>query len=177
MEKTEETVKRGEAFVQFTLKRLQKDSAFGAALRRADNPSTEYQAWEYLSHWCDIDKPWELQPFATVGAALARAKPINDGSLRIGAAIAACYSEGGAPGNQTDTAKAKIRRLLACDTIDEICRILRPILSLITSRGIHLWYSDLLDDLIHYSEYKKQKWAVDFYGRRQQADDSIDLQN
>lgn len=175
MEKTEVTVKREQAFVQFVLGRLRKDSAYGAALRRADNPATEYQAWEYLSRWCDIDKSWELQPFATVGAALARAKPLTDGPMGIGAAIASCYTEGGTPGNKNDTAKAKLRRLLSCDTVEETCKILRPLLSLISSRGIPLSYSDLLSDLTHFSELKKQKWAVDFYGRRHQSDDSIDL--
>lgn len=166
----QKTVKREQAFVQFVLNHLQRDSAFGAALRRADNPSTEYQAWEYLSQWCDIDKPWELLPFATVGAALARAKPSSDGNLGLGSAIASCYTEGQTKGNQTDTAKAKIRRVLACDSIDEVCRILRPLLSLVVSRGVKLNYSGLLGDLLYFNEWTKQKWAVDFYGRRQDSD-------
>lgn len=177
MEKTEAIVKREQAFVLYVLERLQKDSAFGGALRRADNPATEYQAWEYLSRWCDIDKPWELLPFATVGAALARAKPVIDGMMGIGTAIASCYTEGGIPGNQNDTARAKLRRLLSCDTVEETCKILRPLLSLISSRGVPLSYSDLLGDLTYFNEFKKQKWAVDFYGRRQQSDDSINLQS
>jgi len=175
MDKIEEKVTREQAFVQYVLRRLQNDSAFGAALRRADNPTTEYQSWEYLSMWCDIDKTWELMPFATIGAALARAKPLTDGSMGIGSAIASCYTEEGISGNQNDNAKAKLRRLLACDTVEEACKILRPLLSLINARGIPLSYIDLLSDLTHFDEFKKQKWAVDFYGRRPQTDDSIDL--
>ena len=35
----------------------------------------------------------------------------------------------------SDQAKAKLRRLLACDSAEEACRILRPLFSLINSRG------------------------------------------
>lgn len=160
---------RGGAFVEFVLRRMENDSAFGAALRRADNPATESQSWEYLANWCDLDKDWERRPFETVAAAIAHAKPVKDGYLGIGKAIAACYDGG----NQSDQSKAKLRRLLACDAVKEVCAILRPLLNLISSRGIHLCYGRLLDDLLYFGdgEKTKVKWAVDFYGRRD--DDSL----
>ena len=68
----------------YVLGRMKKDSAFGAALRRADNPATESQAWEYLASWCDLDKDLERRPFATVAAAIAHAKPDKDGFFGIG---------------------------------------------------------------------------------------------
>src|SRR3989339_397886 len=95
---------RGQVFVEYVLERMKNDSAFGAALRRADNPDTESQSWEYLARWCDIDKVWERRPFATVAAALARAKPKIDGFLGIGKAIATCYEDG----NKSDSAKSKL---------------------------------------------------------------------
>jgi CRISPR system Cascade subunit CasB len=167
---------RGKAFVEYALVRMQNDTAFGAALRRADNPATEYQAWEYLANWCAIDNQFELFAFAVVSAALARAKPGRDGFMGLGQAIAACYSEGGTPGNQADAAKSRLRRVLACSTIEEVCRVLRPVLSLIASRGVALDYGKLLDDLLKYGEWTRQRWAVDFYGRRI-ADDSDDVQS
>jgi CRISPR system Cascade subunit CasB len=160
------TVKKNheQAFVDYVIERMKKDTAFGAALRRADNPATESHAWEQLASWCDIDKDWERRPFATVAAAVALAKPNKDGSLGIGKALAACYDDG----NQSDSAKQKLRRLLACDSIQEACDILRPLLSLIASHGVSLNYGRLLNELIYFGDGEKAKikWAVDFYGRR-----------
>lgn len=156
---------RGQSFVEFVLVRMEKDNAFGAALRRADNPATEYQSWEYLALWCDIDKDWERLPFATVVAAIARAKPKTDGFLGIGKAIAVCYEDG----NKSDAAKSKLRRLLACNSVKEACVILHPLLSLIASRGVRLNYGQLLGELLYFGdgEKAKVKWAIDFYGRRE----------
>jgi CRISPR system Cascade subunit CasB len=156
---------RAKAFIGFVLERMEKDSAFGASLRRADNPATESQAWEHLSKWCDLDKDWERRPFATIAAAIARAKPNVDGYLGIGRAIASCYEDG----NQSDSAKSKLRRLLSCDSVEEACQILRPLLNLISSRGVHLNYGQLLNELVYVGDWERirQKWAVDFYGRRE----------
>jgi len=162
-------VSRGQSFVKFALGRIKNDNAFSAALSRADNPATESQAWEYLAHWCDLDKDWERRPFAIIAAAVARAKPATDGMLGIGKAIALCYDDG----NKSDSAKSKLRRLLSCDSAEELCIILRPLLSLIASKGVRLNYGQLLNDLVYFGdgEKNKQKWAVDFYGRR--GDDSL----
>lgn len=162
--------KRGEAFVDFVINRIRKDTAFRAALSRADNPATEYQSWEYLAGWCDLDKDWERNAVTTIAAAIARSKPNADGSLGIGKAITTCYDDG----NRSDQAKAKFRRLLSCDSTQEACSILRPLLRLIASRGNRLCYGRLLNDLKYFGDGEKTKtrWAVDFYGRR--GDDSVD---
>jgi len=165
------TKTRPEAFVSMVIERLNgnnPDTAFGAILRRADNPATEQQSWEYLTKWCDLEKSWERKPFALIGAAVARAKPNGDGWLGIGQAIARCYSdEGTFNGNEKTGAKAKLRRLLACDTVEEACAILRPLLSLIDSRDMPVNYAWLLQDLLSsddwFNERIKPRWAKDFY--------------
>lgn len=171
MEEAPRTQKdRAEAFVEYTIEKLKTDSAFGAALRRANNPATEYQAWEYLAPWCDLDKSWDRTPFATIAAALARAKPKKDGVMGIGRVLAACYDDG----KDASPAKARLRRLLACRSKEEACRILRPILSLVLSKGkgSALSYSTLLNDLLYFGERQRSKWATDFYGRRQDDSDN-----
>jgi CRISPR system Cascade subunit CasB len=62
---------------------------------------------------------------------LQKQKVEQNGTVKIGQAIARCYEEG----NQSDQAKAKLRRLLACDTTEEVCRILRSLFSLISSKS------------------------------------------
>ena len=166
-----ETLKKGreQAFIEYVLNRMKNDNAFGAALQRADNPATEYQSWEYLAGWCDLEKSWERRPYATIASAIARAKPAADSTLGIGKAITLCYEDG----NKSESAKCKLRRLLACDSTEEACVILRPLLSLISSHGVNVGYGKLLKDLSYFGDKTKEKWAVDFYGRRWD-DDRID---
>jgi len=152
---------REQAFVDYVLRRMADDSAFRAALRRADNPATEYQAWEHLVAWCDIAQEVERRPYATIASAIARAEPKKDGSLGIGEAIAACYEDG----NASDSAKSKLRRLLACTTREEASIVLRPLLSLIASHEVRLGYGQLLGELTHFGDRVKARWAVNFYGR------------
>lgn len=152
---------KSDAFVSSILKKMESSTACGAALRRADNQATEYQAWEYLATWCDIEKPWERLRYAVVSAALARAKPARDGVLPLGEALARCYENG-----TRDAAWAKLRRLLACDSIEEVCAILRPLLSLIISRGCRISFARLLDDLSFFpthGERIKARWASQFF--------------
>ena len=164
---TEEKQKsRGQSFVVYALGRMEKDHAFGAALRRADNPATEYQSWEYLAGFkVDLEKPWERQAFTTIGAALCRAKPTHSGSFGLGQSLFHCYES-----DAVDQGKAKLRRVLACDTSEEVCQVLRPLLSLIASRPkTNLSYGRLLDDLLWFDidpQKVKVRWAQDFFGRQ-----------
>lgn len=159
-------VSRAERFVVYVTERINKDNGFAARLKRADNPATEYQSWELLAEFgVDLEKPWERIPYCTIGAALARAKPVSDGQLSLGAAIAACFDDG----NQSDQAKARLRRLLACTSTDEVCRILRPLLALMSSRGVTPDFSVMLEQLLWFSgngqERVRTRWAQDFYRR------------
>jgi CRISPR system Cascade subunit CasB len=146
---------------------MKKDTRFRAILSRADNPATASQAWEYLIPWCDIEEERKRLAFATVAAAMARAKPDKNGSMGVGRAIAACYPDG----FKDEQAKAKLRRLLACESVQEACNILRPILRLCDSRGALLSYAELLHDLTYFGEKVRIKWATEFYPRR--AHDSL----
>lgn len=142
-----------------------------AKIRKGDNPNTSYQSWEYLNPWCDITKEWMRLPFETIGAAVARAKLTKDGDLRFGNALADCY-KGVDPGDSP--AVGRLRRLLSCRNTIEACQIVKPMISLIQSRGIALCYADLLDDLQMIGgpmdDYVKAKIAREYYGG---ANDSL----
>ena len=154
------------AYVNYIIDRC-KDNGIRAALKRADNPATEYQSWDVLAGF-QINLEFDNQriPYAAIGAAIARAKVELNGNTKIGNAIARCYDDG----NASDQAKAKLRRLLACDSVSEACRILRPLLALINSRSNStLDYAALLNDLLWFSNEDSQtrikaRWAQDFYG-------------
>ncbi|GHU03745.1 hypothetical protein FACS1894147_08080 [Spirochaetia bacterium] len=172
-------------YVKMIIQNLDKenqDTAFRAAMRKADNPNPRIscKSWEYISRYCNLDKDYELVPFALIGASMARLKqpPVSDGELGIGRAIAVYYSRGERNNNDDNgidkAAKTKINRLLACDTASEACTILRPLLGLINSDvgNIHLNYTQLLWDLLkddeNFNEKVKPRWAMDFYHKKEE---------
>ena len=154
-----------ESFVNYIIQRCTASKGTAAALRRADNLNTEYQSWEYLAPFVDLETPWEREPYALIAASIAKAKIDGNGSSGIGNAIARCYAEG----NTSDQAKAKLRRLLACDSAEEACRVLRPLLSLIVSKtSLGIDYVRLLQQLLRLywqPDQVKAQWAQDFYSK------------
>lgn len=162
---------REQRFVETVIERCQKDKGMAARLRRADNPATEYQSWELLSWFgVDLEKDYERLPFTTIAAGIAKSKSEHNGSLTLGKAIAACYDDG----RESSQAKARLRRLLACDELGEVCRVLRPVLTLIDARvGQPLDYVRLLRQLRFFTfesgQRTKTQWAQEFYGQPVQA--------
>ena len=167
---TQKQPNKAERFVTHVLKRGAEDTGFMARLRRADNPDTEYQSYEILSKFgINIENDTERLPFALVGASLARLKPAQDGTAGLGKALKSCFEDG-------DQADLRLRRLLACDHLSEICRILRPMLTLIgTKKKQALSYSLLLKDLQYFqnnAQVVKRRWAQDYYSYTPRADTS-----
>lgn len=159
-------------FVEFVIDRCKQDKGFSARLRRADNPATEYQSWETLGSWVDLDELWQRLPYATIAAAIARAKAEKNGSLRLGQAIALCYTDKIATNENSNNTpgNVRLRRLLACNDVQEVCRVIRPILTLISSKvNEPLDYSQLLSELRYFGEKSKIRWAQDFYRQMQKT--------
>jgi CRISPR system Cascade subunit CasB len=159
---------REDRFVKSVLQRCREDKGLAARLRRADNPATEYQSWELLaSQGVDLEKTYQRLPFATIAAAIAKSKAEHNGELSLGRALAACYGEG----RESNQARARLRRLLACEELPEVCRILRPLFSLIDSKaGQPLDFVRLLRQLMRFSfddgrTQVKTQWAQEFYGQ------------
>jgi CRISPR system Cascade subunit CasB len=176
-----EAVKKGSsggkslAFVDYIIRRCHGDNGIKAALKRAENPSMEYQSWEILAGFrIDLEDDGQRLPYALVSSAIARTEVSSNGKTRIGKAIAKAYPDG----NKSDQAKSRFRRLLACDSVPEVIRILRPLLKLIESRSnSRLDYAGLLDDLLWFGNdasrsRTKARWAKEFYGGSGEEDEN-----
>lgn len=152
-----------------TNKRKPGSSAASAVLKRAYNPKMEPESWEYLMRAervdvrINIENDDERLPYTAIASAMAKAKVEKNGKVKIGEAIARCYKDG----NQDDQAKIKLRRLLACETTEEVCRVLRPLFSLIDAKAnVQLDYAALLKDLLYFhrdNKSVKSHWAQNFY--------------
>ena len=70
----------------------------------------------------------------------------------------------------------RLRRLLACESLNETCQVLRPMLSLVRSKGARLNYAQLLQDLRSFrfgkdaAQKTKRQWVSDFYRKAAASD-------
>ena len=172
---------RPENFVNDVMDFCKKDNkAALAALKGADNPNKQQKSFHYLAQFyieCNDSNEW--LPYATIAAAIAQAGTKENGDIGIGRVIAHCYgtSTTGEKKEIDTQAVSKLRRLLACDSLDEVARVLRPLFRLINAKGLSktINYISLLRDLENFhldwsKERTKQNWARDFYGRLAEKD-------
>ena len=151
-----------ESLVQKIFLRLKTDSAFRAALKRADNPATEYKSWEYLADFgVNLENKNERLLYTTIFAAIAKSGRESDGNLEFGKALCAAYDWD----KESAPARSKLRRVIACGDLAELCAVLRSILQFISSKNVSICYQKLLDDLRFFGsgEKAKSKWAAQFY--------------
>ena len=165
-----------EVFISRILQIIKQSKGVAAALRRAFNPATQYEAWPILipiltQEKVDL-KSDEKDAYFLVAAALAQSKVETDGNQDLGKALAVCFANSGNGGESSHSPGAqRLQRLLSCDSLSEACRVLRPMLHLIQSQGnAHLSYSQLLEDLRDFRfdtgrDRVKMQWAISFYGR------------
>lgn len=153
-----------ESFVNYIISKCEKSSGDASKLRKADNPSLEYQAWEVLGRvGINIEKDFIRIPHILVANMIAKAKAKSNGSMKLGQAIARCYEDG----NNSDQASMRLRRILACSDINELALVFRSIYSLIISRGVaSLDYARILSQLKSFCydpDRIKTQWAQEFY--------------
>lgn len=127
--------------------------------KKADNPNLEFHAWELLVPWCkNLTDEYDRLPLATIGAAFARRKLDKDGTLNFGRALYFCYPE-----NNSGPGTSRLRRMLSCSDTLEVCKMIKPCLKLIDSKGVDLNYASLLDDIRFFSDKTKLSWAQQYY--------------
>ena len=154
------------AFVAEVIKRCnnEKETAYRAAMRRADNPDTETFAWEYLTHWCDIARDYERIPFALIGAAVAREKPAENGKKDLGELFRCCCKDE----NDSEREKRRFHRIISCDSTLELCDVLRSNLKYLQGKVPgEIDYARLLEDILYFGNKVKLRWAGNFFGKKE----------
>lgn len=156
-------------FVEYVLQNLSRDTGFRATLTRADNPQTEPQAWPYLANYCDLEKPWERLPYALVAACMARLRAEKNGTQSLGEALR--FSKENLL-EDDDSIERKLRRILACDNVEELVSVLRPILRYVTGKeNVSLNYAQLLRDVLYFNEKTKTIWAKQYYSKKKEVEE------
>ncbi|MCR4820261.1 MAG: type I-E CRISPR-associated protein Cse2/CasB [Elusimicrobiales bacterium] len=176
-EKQENKPDRYAELINRFIKRIKTDGAFRAAFKSADNADMEHRCWEYLAFYVDdIENRKKRRPYTTVLAAIARNKDISvDGKQGLGEALLAASGYD----RENSSARMRLRRILACADMDELCSVLRPMLNYIYGKGADISYSRLLKDIIWFekdTENTKARWARQFFSvKKDNQEDNQDI--
>lgn len=168
---------RSVSFVNHVIKQINNDKGkgFGAKLRKADNENTEYQSWEILSSWVNLEWESDRKAFALVGASMARSKPSEDGKLSVGEALRMVHLKDKDIGDiEKSSSASRLRRLLACKEKDELMDILKPVIRYVESNGLLLHHARLLDEILWFNndasrERTRARWARDFFRKKEES--------
>lgn len=152
-----------------------KDKGMIARLKRADRSANlAVQAWELLIRFNVEDR--DFSPCLAVLAPMCRRDDPEDGTASLGRALASCFDNG-------DKGRSRLYRLLNCDDMEELCRLLRHILSLIDSKKKEkISYRRLLDEVLAFRhpdrrQYIKRRWSTDYWLSYKTADPEPDGEN
>ena len=152
------------SFVSYVIKKSSSDTAAKAAFARGDNPNTEYLVWEYLASWCDIADTRQRRAYALIAAAIARGQVSANGEMNVGECLRRAANDPSDLENAPE--KAKLMRLISCDSPIEVVEYLRSIIRYLQAKeGARLDYAQTLDDIMWWGESCKIKWSKAFFNK------------
>lgn len=120
------------------------DRGYLSVMRMADHPRLRYRVFGTLArNGIRLEQCYSL-PYTVLGASIARVKLTQDGELSLGKALRLAFGENKA---EDPSVQTRLRRLIACDSSQELCQILPSVLRLIESRleNKHLCYRKLYE--------------------------------
>ena len=140
-----------------------RDKGAVARLRRADSSENlAVQAWEILIRFHVEDR--DFLPCLAVLAPMCRRDDPEDGTASLGRALGSCFDR-----EDKELGSSRLRRLLNCGDMDELCRLLRPLLSFVDARSPRkLSYARLLDEVLSFRiperrQEIKRRWAEGYW--------------
>ena len=138
-----------------------RDTGSIARLKRADGSERlAVQAWDLLLRFNVKDQ--DIAPCLALLAPLCRRDDPADGTASLGRALASCADD-------KESGSIRLRRLLNCGGVDELCMQLRPLLAFIDSRAKEkLSYARLLGEALAFRspdrrQEIKMRWAKDYW--------------
>ncbi len=157
-------------FVDYIFRLCNSDSGIASKLKRAGSENQAVSSYGILvGAGVDIEKYYQLIPHSIVAEIIAKSKLESDaGKENFGKVLR--LSTELKKGDDKEINDTRMRRILNCDTLEELQVILRPVLNFIISRGFigNLCLHDFLNDLLYFEHEAaqnriKKKWAKGFY--------------
>ena len=161
---------RAAEFLEY-LKEHQEDRGMMANLRRGFNPDTADRAWPYLAHWPGFMKERDRVIYATVAAAFAT-HPDTTNRANLGDALRDIATDKEKGDEALRSFESRFRRLLTCETAQEVCERVGGVIRAAAQRGIPVNYVELFTDLFYWGDRVKVRWAAAYWGAREQSEDT-----
>ncbi len=168
MSTTTDTSTYAERFLG-ALRRIEDDRGKMAALRRGLSEGTQRTAWPVIaSLGMDIGN----QAAITV-AGLFATHPVVSNARSLGQTCRFIAVDSGLVSDIPESFDKRFRRLIACDTVEEVSGQLSAWIRLAKSKGVGVNYAELYNDLYWWSndaDKKRIRWARDFWSPRRDED-------
>ncbi|AKJ65311.1 type I-E CRISPR-associated protein Cse2/CasB [Kiritimatiella glycovorans] len=154
---------KSEGLMNF-LRSNRKDRGLMADLRCGFSRAKQHRAWPHIAGYCQLDEDKSRTPVQTVCAAYAthpeEAVYGNMGTVMRQIAIGMNGKDG------LSSFEARFRRLISCQTTEEICNWMAGFVRAAKSSNIPVNYKQLYCDLFWWEgEYPpKLKWASSYWG-------------
>ncbi|MGL6195677.1 MAG: type I-E CRISPR-associated protein Cse2/CasB [Thermoguttaceae bacterium] len=162
-----------EEFIEF-LQKNERNTGIMADLRKGFNSLTAHYSWKHIGRFCFLDDEKHRTIFQTVGAAFATHplfRKSSESNPNMGTVMRMIAARGAE--NISDALasfESRFRRILTCDTSEEVCSLLRGVISAAKLKNIRIPYLSLIDDLFFWDPNVKMRWAHEFWGVREPAD-------
>lgn len=157
---------RVKKFVEYVYAKIKDDNGARSRFRGALSSSRSYTSWGDIAPYMNIEDESTRDACSLICGSIALDEPDGVKSLGLGSALQKCCLDA-EDGEKGGPCSNRLRRLISCRTTKELCRVLRPILSLVRSRcpgGLD--YALLLEELLDYEDHQdkiKARWVGGFY--------------
>ena len=158
-----------ERFVSAVFEKKERDHGFRADFRNALSPRRAYRAWPYLTSFTDINCEVNREAYLLIGASICLDGSESNGGDGLGLALFKSWKKDrGAVGDgKSDPAMMRLRRLLSCQDAVSLCQALRPVLSVVRSKGASsLDYALLLRQILWFDydpDRVKARWVSEYF--------------
>ncbi len=155
------TQDRAERFMT-ALRRVKDDRGKMAALRRALSPRNQMDAWPVIA---DLGGDIQRPVYSTV-AALYATHPEENDAANFGASCRQIAMKDSSDGRLPESYERRFRRLISCDSAEQLGEHLRAWIRLASSKGAGVNYQRLFSDLWNWDWYAddiRVRWAAEFW--------------
>lgn len=168
MSTTNDTPNRAARFLE-RLRRITNDRGRMAALRRAASPSTERQAWPVIY---SLGEDVGSLAACTIGGLYAQHPEEDAKAFSFGTTCRRIATDNGREFEIPDSFDRRFRRLLACDSADDVAGQLKTWIRFAAAKGVGVNYEKLFWDLLAWNNNAdriKLAWARGFWPMRKEA--------